>query len=150
MFPIALDSHWSLVVAYYPGIVGSKNIPPSLGVSDIVPVLVHLDSLTYHNGVDICDNLRLFFKFQWSQKKGNSFGFKFTKTNYPLIVPDGMLLFVASNFIIIHWANLNLYFYVSISLVPQQKNGYDYGWFVSRYALAIRKMNVDFFPHQRI
>jgi hypothetical protein len=57
-----------------------------------------------------------------------------------------MLLFVASNFIIIHWANLNLYFYVSISLVPQQKNGYDYGWFVSRYALAIRKMNVDFFP----
>ncbi len=88
LFPICLDNHWSLIACIYPGRV--NNYVPTL---DNTPggMIIHLDSMNYHNGFQISQNLRCFFNFQWSKKKGCSIGSIFTTTTYPLFSPAGML-----------------------------------------------------------
>jgi len=99
LFPIEQNKHWSLVVAYYPGLVGNTYYPGLVGNTwksisphprNVKPVMVHLDSLGCHDGEQLCDNLRVFFNFVWSQKKGNSNDIMFTKHSLPIIIPDGM------------------------------------------------------------
>jgi len=65
-----------------------KSISPH--PRNVKPVMVHLDSLGCHDGEQLCDNLRVFFNFVWSQKKGNSNDIMFTKHSLPIIIPDGM------------------------------------------------------------
>jgi hypothetical protein len=70
LFPIEQNKHWSLVVAYYPGLVRNTTKSISPHPRNVKPVMVHLDSLGCHDGEQLCDNLRVFFNFVWSQKRG--------------------------------------------------------------------------------
>jgi Ulp1 family protease len=94
VFPINGDSHWSLLVAYYPGLVRQSGGTESTGVADRVPIILHLDSLQYHNGYKIGNNIRNFFNYEWSNKKGSSQGNIFTDMAYPVIIPKGMYIII--------------------------------------------------------
>jgi len=87
LFPICLDNHWSLIASLYPGPV-SNDVHTLDNTSG--GMMIHLDSLNYHNGFQICQILRCFFNFQWSKKKGSSMGNIFNSTTYPLFSPAGM------------------------------------------------------------
>jgi Ulp1 family protease len=90
MFPINLDKHWSLMVAYYPGSVSNCCAAKSLNDTDCAPIMLHLDSLLLHNGRIISEKLRMFLSWEWSKKKGQSIGDIFTDVTYPVFSPDGM------------------------------------------------------------
>jgi hypothetical protein len=60
LFPIEQNKHWSLVVAYYPGLVGNTTKSISPHPRNVKPVMVHLDSLGCHDGEQLCDNLPVF------------------------------------------------------------------------------------------
>ena len=89
-FPIILQKHWSLCVAYYPGVARTVADSGSNRAENAqMPLILHMDSLQLHNSSVIAQNVRNFFTFQW-QKEFPSDTFQFTKTNYPVICPIGM------------------------------------------------------------
>jgi len=91
-FPIALDKHWSLCVAFSPAkVVDLDSSSTSYGTNE-VPVIIHLDSLQLHQSAMIAKNIRMFFSYVWHIINPGSV-FKFTKTNYPVICPEGMSFF---------------------------------------------------------
>jgi Ulp1 family protease len=60
-FPIALDNHWSLCVAFSPAkVVGLDSSGTSYGTNE-VPVIIHLDSLQLHQSAVIAENIGMFF-----------------------------------------------------------------------------------------
>ncbi len=63
-FPINLEKHWSLCVAYSPSKVHEK-VSSGFSSTDEVPVILHLDSLKLHNSSVIAENIRTFFSDQW-------------------------------------------------------------------------------------
>jgi Ulp1 family protease len=87
LFPICLDNHWSLIASLHPGRV-SNDVHTLDNTSG--GMMIHLDSLNFHNGFQICQNLPCFFNFQLSKKRGSSMGNIFTSTTYPLLSPAGM------------------------------------------------------------
>jgi Ulp1 family protease len=94
VFPINGDNHWSLLVLYYPGLVRLSVDAGSTGADDCAPIMMHLDSLNYHNGYHIAKNIRTFLNCEWSKKKGNSRGNIFTELSYPVILLKGMCILV--------------------------------------------------------
>jgi hypothetical protein len=104
-FPINLDLHWSLCVAYSPSLV--RDTPTNCRSSSKggVPCILHLDSLQLHNSSVIAENIRQFLP---------SDNFKFTKTNYPVICPKGEFAATCDiNIIYLFYANKPFLFFVS-------------------------------------
>jgi hypothetical protein len=88
VFPINGDNHWSLLVLYYPGLV--RLSVDSGSTDNCAPIIIHLDSLKYHNGYHIAKNIRTFLNWEWSKKKGSSGGVMFNEFSCPVIIPKGM------------------------------------------------------------
>ena len=112
-FPINLDLHWSLCVAYSPSLV--RDTPTNCRSSSTggVPCILHLDSLQLHNSSVIAENIRQFLTYEW-QRRFPSDNFKFTKTNYPVICPKGEFVATCNiNIIYLFYANKPFLFFVS-------------------------------------
>jgi Ulp1 family protease len=75
-FPIYLDNHWSLCVAYNPSIVRETPTNCRYTANSGVPIILHLDSLKLHNSSKIADNIRNLFSYEW-QRQFPSVKFKF-------------------------------------------------------------------------
>jgi Ulp1 family protease len=58
VFPINGENHWSLMVLYYPGLVWLHVDEGSTDNRTLI--MMHLDSLKYHNGYHIAKNIRTF------------------------------------------------------------------------------------------
>jgi Ulp1 family protease len=87
-FPIHLDNHWSLCVAYNPSVVRETPTNCRYTANSGVPIILHLDSLKLHNSSKIADNIRNLFSYEW-QRQFPSVKFKFDKINYPVVCPTG-------------------------------------------------------------
>jgi len=88
-FPIVLEKHWSLFVAFKPAKVLEQNSSATSAGPKEVPLLMHLDSLQLHKSAVIAENIRMFFSYVWQIINPGS-DFKFSKSNYPVICPQGM------------------------------------------------------------
>jgi hypothetical protein len=88
-FPIVLEKRWSLCVDFSPAKVVELNNVGTLYGTNEVPVIIHLVSLKLHQSTVIAVNNRMFLSYVWQILNPGSV-FKFTKTNYPVICPEGM------------------------------------------------------------
>jgi hypothetical protein len=91
-FPIVLEKHWSLFVAFSPAKVLELNSSGTSSGTKEVPVLMHLDSIQLHKSAVIAENIRMFFSYVWQIINPGS-DFKFAKSNYPVICPEDMSFF---------------------------------------------------------
>ncbi|MFN9981679.1 MAG: hypothetical protein ACK53Y_17265, partial [bacterium] len=66
------------------------NVDASHG-SNYLPMMLHLHSLNCHNWIVMCQNIQLFFNYEWSEKKVNLISDIFSTTTYPMHSPAGML-----------------------------------------------------------
>ncbi len=139
VFPINGENHWSLMVLYYPGLV---RLPVDEGSTDNrTPIMMHLDSLKYHNGYHTAKNIRTFLNWEWSKKKGSSGGAMFTEFSFPVIIPKGMCtLVVIFSFFFFLICVLSNSFFPFFPTVPQQKNGLDCRLYICQYAFGIFKI----------
>jgi hypothetical protein len=139
LFPICLEQHWSLLAALLPGQVSNQVNSFASPGSSCIPVMLHLDSLNFHDGNKLSNDIRLFLDYEWSKKKGNSIGNIFTTNAYPLLSPSGMFFHFQFCFLYFLFLLLIIVFLIHLS-VPQQKNGFDCGLYVCRYAYGIFKL----------
>ncbi len=91
-FPTVLEKHWSLFMAFSPAKVLELNSSGTSSGTKEVPVLMHHDSLQLHQSSVIAENIRMFFSYAWQIINPGS-DFKFAKSNFPVICPEGMSFF---------------------------------------------------------
>ena len=111
--PVNLDTHWSLVIVCNPG-----NISTVVDDDDReIPAFVCMDSLKLHPLKRICQILRKYLEKQWECEKIQ------LKTSHPLSKKDTIpVRMTAQSFPDVH------------PKVPSQKNRYDCGVFLLKYA----------------
>lgn len=98
--PIHADNHWSLAIICIP----AKE-------DELGPILLHLDSLRYHNSAAIFENIESFLREEWNYLK---------QAGPPADVPIVDRI----------WKNLSRRISREVIPVPQQKNDSDCGLFV--------------------
>ncbi|KAI7733241.1 hypothetical protein M8C21_003055 [Ambrosia artemisiifolia] len=103
LLPVHDCAHWSL------GIISIPTKKDELG-----PIILHLDSLSFHNSSSIFDNIRRFLKEEWNYLRNSE---------VPLDLP------IADEI----WDNLDHRIIDRKMQVPQQKNAHDCGLFVLYY-----------------
>ncbi|KAJ6356096.1 hypothetical protein OIU78_004247 [Salix suchowensis] len=100
LIPIHDDLHWSLVIICFPDKKDESG-----------PIILHLDSLGFHQSSTVFSNIKSYLKEEWRYMNQ-----EVVPTDFP--IPDRI------------WKRLDRRIEEKIIAVPQQKNDYDCGLFV--------------------
>jgi hypothetical protein len=115
-----------------------------------LPFVMLLDSLSLHDAKIIQGSIWNWLLFEWHKKNPN------VVINYLLpiqmITPKGIVLLLALRYFVIF---IFIFFkpyllFLFLHVVPTQKNGFDCGLFVCRYALGIYKLQEQSFTYEDV